>query len=154
MRKKGIDHQLKKALDSQTNSPISTVGNIQRMVWRTCMLMLGCKGYKKFHRISCCSNNYGHDDVCTAAVLQALFICLFFICLSVCPFFSYPLTSLIMVVSYRSGLEQFQSLALQTFILASELLGILVFQPSRWWEPQNHYTVCYNNMISLLHSLN
>ena len=71
------------------------------------MLMLGCKGYKKFHRISCCSNSYGHDDVCRAAVLQALFICLFFICLSVCPFFSYPLTSLIMVVSYRSGLEQF-----------------------------------------------
>ena len=71
------------------------------------MLMLGCKGYQKFHRISRCSNSYGHDDVCTAAALQALFICLFSVCLSNCPFFSYPLTSLIVVVSYRPGLEQF-----------------------------------------------
>ena len=33
-----------KALHGFTNSPCQTLGNVQRTVWRICIMMFGCKG--------------------------------------------------------------------------------------------------------------
>ena len=43
-REKGNDHQLKRLLIVKQILLVSTLGNVQRAVWRIYALMLGCKG--------------------------------------------------------------------------------------------------------------
>ena len=43
-REKGNDHQLKRLLIVKQILLVSTLGNLQRAVWRIYALMLGCKG--------------------------------------------------------------------------------------------------------------
>ena len=36
-----------RGLDCYSNTPCSTLGNVEKIVWRICILMLGCKGLKE-----------------------------------------------------------------------------------------------------------
>ena len=44
VQNKRNDHQLKKLLIVKQILPVSTLGNVKRIVWRMWILMLGCKG--------------------------------------------------------------------------------------------------------------
>ena len=45
VQNKRNDHQLKKLLIVKQILPVSTLGNVKRIVWRICILMLGCKWF-------------------------------------------------------------------------------------------------------------
>ena len=52
---KGNDHQLRKFLIVKQVPQVSTLGNVERTVWRICTLMLGCKGLILFTYLFCCA---------------------------------------------------------------------------------------------------
>ena len=48
----GNDHQLKRLWIDKQILLVSTLGNVQRTVWRICILMIGCKGLKKYKNVT------------------------------------------------------------------------------------------------------